>query len=183
MSDQLTCGLERERERERVGEWVGGEWAVLWEPAWNGKKHRQEIAGEPQLPLESLQHLETERALICRNVSCPHHLGRSFESHILGWERRPSFVIFACRSICGHILASIDSQAYFTGENPEEGTQTPNYIIHNINEVLLSSCFHNSINKLFSEEIRYQNTVFGARKVAGSATNKQSQKVWTCVVL
>ena len=42
---------------------------------------------------------------------------------------------------------------------------------------------HTWINKLFSEENDDRRTLFAARKVAGSATCKQSKTVWNFVVL
>ena len=41
--------------------------------------------------------------------------------------------------------------------------------------------FYNWINKLFSEENEVPRTLLEARKVAGSATYKQSETVWRCV--
>ena len=38
-------------------------------------------------------------------------------------------------------------------------------------------------NKLFSEENQVPETLFEVRKVAGSATYKQSTTLWNCVVL
>ena len=43
--------------------------------------------------------------------------------------------------------------------------------------------FHKWMNKLFSEENKVPRILFEARKVAGSATYKQSETVWNCVVL
>lgn len=114
MSDQLTCGLERERKRGKIGgKWVGGEWAVLWEPAWNGKSTDRKLQAnplqQPQLLLEPFQHLETERALICRNISCQHHLGRSFECYIESEDLLLWYLpVPSLWSICGQSLASID---------------------------------------------------------------------------
>lgn len=104
----------RERERGKIGgKWVGGEWAVLWEPAWNGKSTDRKLQAnplqQPQLLLEPFQHLETERALICRNISCPHHLGRSFECYIESEDLLLWYLpVPSLRSICGQSLASID---------------------------------------------------------------------------
>ena len=39
------------------------------------------------------------------------------------------------------------------------------------------------MNKLFSVENKFPRTLFETRKVAGSATYKQSKTVWNCVVL
>lgn len=104
----------RERERGKIGgKWVGGEWAVLWEPAWNGKSTDRKLQAnplqQPQLLLEPFQHLETERALICRNISCQHHLGRSFECYIESEDLLLWYLpVPSLRSICGQSLASID---------------------------------------------------------------------------
>lgn len=104
----------RERERGKIGgKWVGGEWAVLWEPAWNGKSTDRKLQAnplqQPQLLLEPFQRLETERALICRNISCPHHLGRSFECYIESEDLLLWYLpVPSLRSICGQSLASID---------------------------------------------------------------------------
>ena len=46
-----------------------------------------------------------------------------------------------------------------------------------------NSMFHNWINNLFSEENNLPSTLFVARKVAGSATYKQSYTVRNFVVL
>ena len=43
--------------------------------------------------------------------------------------------------------------------------------------------FHNWVNKLFSVGNKVPRTLFEARKVAGSATCKQSKTVLNCVVL
>ena len=51
----------------------------------------------------------------------------------------------------------------------------------NINEAIKQtqrSFFHDWINKLFPEEDNVPTTLFDARKVAGSATYKQSKTVW-----
>lgn len=104
----------RERERGKIGgKWVGGEWAVLWEPAWNGKSTDRKLQAnplqQPQLLLEPFQHLETERALICRNISCPHHLDCSFECYIESEDLLLWYLpVPSLRSICGQSLASID---------------------------------------------------------------------------
>lgn len=104
----------RERERGKIGgKWVGGEWAVLWEPAWNGKSTDRKLQAnplqQPQLLLEPFQRLETERALICRNISCPHHLGRSFECYIESEDLLLWYLpVPSLWSICGQSLASID---------------------------------------------------------------------------
>lgn len=104
----------RERERGKIGgKWVGGEWAVLWEPAWNGKSTDRKLQAnplqQPQLLLEPFQRLETERALICRNISCPHHLGRSFDCYIESEDLLLWYLpVPSLRSICGQSLASID---------------------------------------------------------------------------
>lgn len=104
----------RERERGKIGgKWVGGEWAVLWEPAWNGKSTDRKLQAnplqQPQLLLEPFQRLETERALICRNISCPHHLDCSFECYIESEDLLLWYLpVPSLRSICGQSLASID---------------------------------------------------------------------------
>ena len=42
--------------------------------------------------------------------------------------------------------------------------------------------FYKWINKLLSEEDKVPGTLFEARRVAGSATHKQSKTVWNSVV-
>ena len=43
--------------------------------------------------------------------------------------------------------------------------------------------FNHWINKLLSEKNKVLRALFEARKVAGSATYKQSETVWNCVAL
>ena len=60
------------------------------------------------------------------------------------------------------------------------------FLIYNIIEVIKQTLkyvlFHNWVNKLFSEENKVLRTLFEARKVAGSATSKQSKTAWKCLV-
>ena len=60
--------------------------------------------------------------------------------------------------------------------------QTQHFYIYNINEVIVQTRL-TQINKLFSEENKSPTTPFEARKMAGSATYRQSKTVWICVVL
>ena len=58
------------------------------------------------------------------------------------------------------------------------------FLTYNSNEVINSEIiFHNWINKLFWEENKVPWTLFVAIMVAGSATYKQSETAWHCVVL
>ena len=63
-------------------------------------------------------------------------------------------------------------------------TQNLNMHIYNMTEVIIQTLYiffpHNWLNKL---KIRSLNTVWWTRKVAGSATCKQSKTVWNCIVL
>ena len=51
------------------------------------------------------------------------------------------------------------------------------------NSEIKKKIIHNWINKLFSEENKVPRTLFEARKLAESATYKQSKTAWNCVVL
>ena len=53
---------------------------------------------------------------------------------------------------------------------------TQNCNIYNINEVIIQPFVYNWMNKLFSVEYKVPRTLSEARKVAGSATYKQSKK-------
>ena len=57
--------------------------------------------------------------------------------------------------------------------------QTQNFNIYNVNKVIIQTqniyLIHKWVNKLFSEENKVPRTLYEARKVAGSATYKQSK--------
>ena len=63
----------------------------------------------------------------------------------------------------------------------EEESQTHNWDIYNINEVITQTqkclSFHNCTNKLFSEENNVPASLFEATEVAGSTKHKQSKTV------
>ena len=66
----------------------------------------------------------------------------------------------------------------------EEEIKTQNINIYSITEVNKCVTFHNWINNMFLEENKVPRTLFEERKVAESATYKQTYKtVWNCVCL
>ena len=76
---------------------------------------------------------------------------------------------------CLNLLDVLDGSLFSSGE----GLLTHNFNIHNINDIIIQNV-SDWINK--QKKIRSR-TLFEARKVAGSATYKQSKTVCNCVVL